>query len=240
MSENVRLIREKYQSVLQRIAQSAKSSGRKPEEIKLVVVSKAQSIEKVKTAVEAGIRIFGENYPEEAVKKIQAFGEQSGVEWHMIGHVQSRKAELVAKHFRLLHSLDSLQLARRLDRLCTREGVQLPVLLEFNLGGESSKSGWAADEEERWPEILAEITEVADLGNLQVRGLMAMPPLGKRAEDSRPYFQRLKKMQSFLIERVPQVGWQELSMGTSLDYEVAVESGATLVRVGTAIMGARD
>jgi pyridoxal phosphate enzyme (YggS family) len=158
----------------------------------------------------------------------------------MIGHVQSRKAQLVAGNFNFMHSLDSLKLARRLDRFCGEAGRRLPVLLEFNVGGEESKSGWEASDESRWPGLVEEAAQVLALPNLQVRGLMSMPPLGETAEFSRPFFQKVRRLREFLAGQFPQADFSELSMGTSSDYEVAVEEGATFVRVGTAIVGPRS
>ncbi len=158
----------------------------------------------------------------------------------MIGHVQSRKARLVADHFALLHSLDSLKLARRLDRFAAEGNRVLPVLLEFNVGGEESKAGWDAADESQWGAFLPEIAELLDLSHLRVAGLMTMPPLETNPDDSRRYFQRLRALRDSLASEFPQTDWSELSMGTSADYPVAVEEGATLVRVGTAIVGARQ
>jgi pyridoxal phosphate enzyme (YggS family) len=239
MPDAIAGIRERYQEVLERIASAAKSAGRDPSAVRLVVVTKAQSVEVTQAAIQAGAAILGENYPEEGVSKMQALGPQSGVEWHMIGHVQSRKARLVAEHFNLVHSLDSLKLAERLNRFAGELGRCVPVLVEFNVGGEGTKSGWDASDELRWEELLSPLVAVAALPNLGVHGLMVMPPIGNAAEDSRIYFQRTGRLQAFLNERLPQVHWAELSMGTSSDYEVAVQEGATLVRVGTAIVGPR-
>lgn len=157
----------------------------------------------------------------------------------MIGHVQSRKAQSVAANFNFMHSLDSLKLARRLDRFCADAGRVLPVLLEFNVGGEESKGGWEASDEARWAMLPGEVAEIFSLANLRVCGLMAMPPLGGDANASRPYFQKLRRLRDYLALQIPQAGLNELSMGTSSDYEVAVEEGATYVRVGAAIVGAR-
>ncbi len=214
--------------------------GRSPESVRLVVVTKAQSLKVTQAAIEAGAKILGENYPEEGVTKIQSLAKNSAVEWHMIGHVQSRKAELVAQYFNFMHSLDSLKLARRLDGFCQKAGRTLPVLLEFNVGGEGTKGGWPAWEEVRWPELVDNIASVLALKNLEVHGLMTMPPLGETPEFSQPFFQRLRNLQDFLRKQFPDSAWAELSMGTSADYEVAVQEGATLVRVGTAIVGARS
>lgn len=239
MNELASSIRERYLGTLDKISIAAKRSGRSPEAVKLVVVTKAQPLETARAAIEAGCRILGENYAEEGVMKIQSLSNFSAVEWHMIGHVQGRKAQLVAGNFNLMHSLDSLKLAKRLERFCAEAGRILPVLLEFNVGGEESKGGWEAVDESRWAELPGEISEIFSLPNLRVRGLMTMPPLGNAAEASRPYFTKLRRLQEFLKAQFPGADFSELSMGTSSDYEVAVEEGATFVRVGTAIVGAR-
>ena len=239
MSELVSSIRDNYHHTLDQIASAARKSGRAPEDVRLVVVTKFQPLEVVQAAIEAGVRILGENYPEEGVMKIQSLAGQSGVEWHMIGHVQSRKARLVADHFALLHALDSLKLAQRLDRFAAEANRTLPVLLEFNVGGETSKAGWAASDESQWDRLFPDMSSILELANLRVQGLMTMPPLGTDADESRRFFIRLRQLRDRLASRFPEADWRELSMGTSADYAVAVEEGATLVRVGTAIVGAR-
>jgi pyridoxal phosphate enzyme (YggS family) len=145
----------------------------------------------------------------------------------------------VADHFALLHSLDSLKLAQRLDRFAAERDRVLPVLLEFNVGGEESKSGWDASEEAHWDAWMPEIADLLNLPHVHVHGLMTMPPLGTNPEDARPFFRRLRRLRDHLATQFPDADWHELSMGTSADYIVAVEEGATLVRVGTAIVGAR-
>ncbi len=240
MNNLVKSIRERYLQTLDKIAIAARSVGRDPESIKLVVVTKAQPVEVVRAAIEAGARVLGENYPEEGVMKLQSLRQFSAVEWHMIGHVQSRKAQLVAGNFNFLHSMDSLKLARKLDRFCSEAKRILPVLLEFNVGEEESKSGWSVGNETLWPALLDDLSSVIALSNLKVCGLMAMPPLGETAEFSRAYFKKLKRLQEYLSLQLPQADFAELSMGTSSDYEVAVQEGATLVRVGTAIVGPRQ
>jgi len=239
VTKELHIIQENYLRTLDRIAAAAKASGRSPEMIRLVVISKAQSVEVIKIAIQAGIKLFGENYPEEAVEKMETLGFPVDLEWHMVGHVQSRKVDLVAKHFQLLHSLDSLKLARRLDRSCGQEGKKLPVLLEFNIGGEASKNGWLANQEKKWPDLLDELVNLRDMPNLSVKGLMCMPPPADLAEISRSYFIKTRKLQDFLRTQLPDLQWTELSMGTSADYDIAVEEGATLIRVGTAILGTR-
>ena len=240
MNELMKSIRERYLGTLDVIASAAKRSGRSAEAVRLVVVTKSQPVDVVRAAIEAGAVILGENYAEEGVTKIQSLRDFSAVEWHMIGHVQSRKAALIAQNFNFMHSLDSLKLAKKLDRFCGEFGRTLPVLLEFNVGGEASKGGWEASDEIRWAELSGELSEVFALPNLRVRGLMSMPPLGESAEFSRPYFQKIRRLQEHLVSQFRGVDLAELSMGTSSDYEVAVEEGATFVRVGTAIVGPRN
>ena len=240
MNDLVFSIRENYLKTLNQIADAAHKSKRNPNEVRLVVVTKSQPQEVVQAAIEAGVQILGENYPEEGVMKIQSLSGQSGVEWHMIGHVQSRKARLVADHFALLHSLDSLKLAQRLHRFAAERDHILPVLLEFNVGSEESKFGWNASEPSQWESFLPEIAALLDLPNLSVHGLMTMPPLGTEPEDSRRFFQHLRLLRDHLASQFPKTDWRELSMGTSADYNIAVEEGATLVRVGTAIVGVRS
>ncbi len=239
MADLPETIRERYLRVRETIATAAQRGGRSGDDVRLVVVTKLQPVEMVRAAIEAGVHILGENYAEEAAEKIAALGLQSGVEWHMIGHVQSRKAQLVAQYFDLVHSLDSMRLAQRLDKLAGEAGRTLPVLLEFNVSGEKSKHGWQADEQARWDDLLGDVQAAAALGHLKLRGLMTMPPLSTDPEAARVYFQKLRRLQDFLAKRVPQADWQELSMGTSADFAVAVEEGATLVRVGQAILGPR-
>ncbi|MFH1185546.1 MAG: YggS family pyridoxal phosphate-dependent enzyme [Chloroflexota bacterium] len=243
-SDLIASIRDRHTQVLEAIAAAARRAGRSPDAVRLVVVTKSQPYRVVEAAIDAGIHILGENYAEEAVRKIQALQEKPtappGVEWHMIGHVQGRKAKLVAPNFDLLHSLDSLRLAERLDRLAAEIGRELPVLLEFNVGGEAEKHGWTASEESAWPVLLDDVEAIAGCPNLKVRGLMTMPPLSSAPEDARIYFRRLRKLQDFLGARIPKAEWAELSMGTSADFAVAIEEGATLVRIGEAILGPRS
>jgi pyridoxal phosphate enzyme (YggS family) len=232
-------IRERYQHTLAQIAETAAGSAREPGAVRVVVVSKLQSPEVIRAAIAAGVSILGENYAEEAVEKIAALKE-TAVEWHMIGHVQSRKADLVATHFSMLHSLDSLKLAGRLDRFCGELQRRLPVLLEFNVSGEESKSGFPAWDEQRWPDLLTEVEKILAFSHLGVCGLMTMPPFYDDPERTRPYFQKLRRLQEFLVKRFPQADWSELSMGTSVDFLAAVQEGATFVRIGQAILGPRS
>jgi len=239
MTENlVSAIRIRLEDTQEKIIQAAQSAGRNPAGVHLVVVTKTHPVENVQAAIAAGAKYLGENYAEEAVAKITQIGRQQA-EWHMIGHVQSRKADLVAGYFDLMHSLDSLKLANRLSRFSAEAGRTLPVLLEVNVSGEDSKFGYPAWQAEQWPALGAEIAQIAALPSLRIGGLMTMPPFAEQAEASRPFFVRMRRLQEFLAKQFPGLSWEQLSMGTSLDFRVAVEEGATLVRVGTAIMGQR-
>ena len=231
-------IHGRYQYILKRIAGSAVRAGREPGSVRLVVVSKSQPLSVIRAAIAAGISTFGENYIEEAVEKIVAMRETT-IEWHMIGHVQSRKADLVAANFAMVHSLDSLKLARRLERFCFGLSRTLPVLLEFNVSGEQSKFGFPAWKEENCHGLESEIEQILVFPHLRVCGLMTMPPYFDDPERTRPYFRRLRHLQEFLAKRFPEENWKELSMGTSVDFEAAIQEGATFVRIGQAILGSR-
>jgi PLP dependent protein len=231
-------IRARAESVLAQIAEAARQANRSPEEIKLLTVTKTFAVADVQAAHAAGLTRFGENYAEEAVEKIHALG--AGLEWHMIGHVQSRKAALVAPHFALVHSLDSLKLARRLNDFALQAGRVLPVLLECNVSGEVSKYGWQVWDEAHMSAFYETVAEILAFSHLQVSGLMTMPPYTDDPHASRPYFARLRALSEALAGRFPQADWSELSMGTSADFVAAVHEGATIVRVGTAIMGTRE
>ena len=228
-----------YHRVLQQIEDAAASVGRNPQTIKLVVVTKGHPVQSVHLALEAGIRVFGENYAEEGVAKKLAGIGTPGIEWHMIGHVQSRKAGQVCQHFDWVHSLDSLKLAQRLDRFAAEYGRRIPVLLECNVSGEDSKFGWAAWDETRWEALLAAISQIASLPGLELRGLMTMAPFYDDPEPARPHFQRLRCLRDFFRQNLPEARWDELSMGMSGDFTAAIQEGATMVRIGTAILGPR-
>jgi pyridoxal phosphate enzyme (YggS family) len=231
-------IRERYQRILTQMTEAAAECKRDPGEVRLVVVSKSQPLEVVQAAVSAGVSTFGENYPEEAIEKITAL-KNTAISWHMIGHVQSRKAGLVAANFAMLHSLDSVKLARRLERACTESNRELPVLLEFNVSGEATKFGFPAWEEGDWSNLVQDIEQILAFPHLLVNGLMTMPPFFEDSERTRPYFCNLRRLQEFLAKRFPQSTWRELSMGTSVDFVTAIQEGATIVRIGEAILGPR-
>jgi PLP dependent protein len=237
---NLTWMKQNYDHVLGRIDRAASISGRNPEDIRLVVVTKAQPVQKITAAINAGARIFGENYAEQAVPKINQFEGQSGIEWHMIGHIQSRKASLVCQHFDLIHSLDGLKLAQRLDRCASEFQKVMPVLLEFNLSSEQSKYGWKIYDGNLRSELLEEIEHILALSHLRIQGLMTMPPLFEDPGLVRPYFAKLREIREELSKIFPETNWKELSMGTSADFEIAIQEGATLVRVGQAILGGRQ
>lgn len=233
-------IQENLNIIKQKIDQAAKSVGRNENEIKLIAVSKAQPFNVISAAYHLGIVVFGENYPEETLGKIYSAAEMSmNVKWHMIGHLQGRKAKIICENFDFMHSLDSLKIAHKLE-LCLQEDDKiLPVLLEFNVGGEESKYGWWAFYEKKWEDFASDIEQLITYRHLEIRGIMTMPPLMTDPEEVRPYFVKLHKLQDFLAKRFPQTNWSELSMGTSLDYEVAIQEGSTFVRIGSALLGPR-
>ena len=184
-------------------------------------------------AIAAGVTIIGENYLQETRQKLGQIG-RSGVEWHLIGPLQRNKVRYVFDLFSVVHSLDRLQLAEEINRRAQRLGRRLQVLLEVNVGGEASKSGWTATG------LREDIGRLANLPNLEVRGLMTVPPPTPRAGDARPFFRALRELRDRLAEKGYEgMSFQELSMGMTADYDVAIEEGATLVRVGTAIFGPR-
>jgi pyridoxal phosphate enzyme (YggS family) len=225
-------IADNLRTVTDRIASAARRSGRDPSSVKLVVVTKTVDIERVREAVIAGAAILGENRVQEAKEKIKELGRIAG--WHLIGRLQKNKAKYAVKLFDLVHSVDDLELAKELDKQAAKIGKKQDVLIEVSIAGEAAKAGVAL------PETTALVREAASLGNIAIRGLMTMPPYSENPEDSRPHFRRLRELAEALArEAIPGVSLKELSMGMSGDFEVAVEEGATLVRVGTAIFGTR-
>ena len=222
-------IRENLKRVRERIEGAARRVSRDPKEIKLVAVSKTVEAERIREAIEAGVTILGENYVQEAQKKIEQIGK--AVSWHLIGHLQSNKAKHAVNLFEAIHSLDSIPLAEELNRRAEKADRKIPVMIEVNLSGEPTKFG---TEEER---VFGIAKKVLDLGNLSLDGLMTMPPYFDDPEMNRPFFERLRVLKDKMAkEGIPM---KELSMGMSNDFEVAIEEGATYVRVGTAIFGAR-
>lgn len=215
------------------IAEAALRVGRAPEEITLVAVSKTMPVELVQMAYNLGVTDFGENRVQEALPKIAAFHPQD-LRWHMIGHLQSNKASKVVGSFYCVHSVDSLHLAQTLNRYALERGRQLPVLLQVNVSGEFSKEGMS-------PAQAQELTrQFAELPHIQVEGLMTIAPLVEDPEQVRPVFRELRILRDQLRVELPSCSWQHLSMGMTGDYSVAIEEGATIVRIGRAIFGERE
>ncbi len=230
-NQSVTKVTEHLAQVQQRLADAARAASRHPEQIHLLAVSKGQSLAKIRTAYQAGQRSFGENYLQEAIKKIDAIRE-TDIEWHFIGRLQSNKAAQVAAKFAWVHTVDRAKLAQRLNDHRPHYGSPLNVCLQVNLSGESQKGGIEAG-------AVAELAaHVAQLPRLKLRGLMTIPPATADPTNSRPYFEGLAQLQQELADTGLPV--DTLSMGMSADLEVAVAAGATMVRIGTALFGQRD
>ena len=233
-------IRDNLERVKERIHVAAQSVGREGEQVRLIVVTKGHPVQFAEAAVSAGAEDLGENYVEESLPKISLLSQGSQVHWHMIGHIQSRKAKPVSEHFDWVHTVDSLKLARRLNRFAGETGRRIPFLLECNVSGEETKFGWSAWNELEWEPLAQVILPVLEMENLIPRGLMTMAPFFDQPEKARPYFQRLRRLSEYLTGKFPQHDWDELSMGMSGDFEAGVQEGATMVRIGTAILGERQ
>jgi hypothetical protein len=222
--------------VQERIAAAAKKAGRDPNGIALMAVTKTMPPERIRAAYQAGLRLFGENRVQEFTEKSDFIADLHGAEWHLIGHLQSNKAAKAATLFDAVDSIDSLRLAEKLDAAAQKAGRTVRVLIEVNVGGESAKSGVAPVSSE-FEEMLR---AAPDLKSLQIRGLMTVPPFTASPEGARPYFSVLRRIRDEVANRkLPSVSMDELSMGMSHDFEIAIEEGSTCVRVGTAIFGAR-
>ena len=237
--EQVNQIKNNLEEIKNRIALAAEKAGRDDSEIKLIAVTKLMPLETIKAGIEAGLRDFGENYPEQAVEKINALTKDVEITWHMIGHIQSRKTSTVCTYFDWVHSVDRMKIARYLERYSREADCNMPVLIEVNLSGEESKFGWKAWDEDAWSELVPQFGKISEMANIEINGLMTMPPFFDDPELTRPYYRRLRRLQGFLKNKLPDVCWESLSIGTSFDYEVAIEEGATMVRLGTSIFGPR-
>lgn len=231
-------VQEQMNEVQERVEAAARRSSRDIDAIRIVGVTKTHPYNVVRAAHKAGLRLIGENRVEEALPKKAASQDLADLEWHMIGHIQSRKSKSVVDIFDAVHSVDRIKIADRLNRDAESAGLRLPILLECNVSGEASKWGWQLTEKESWPEIVDEFTRIQKLENLEVRGLMTMAPMVADPERVRPIFEKLRLLRDYLQNAVPG-DWAELSMGMTEDYTVAVEEGATLLRIGRAIFGPR-
>ncbi len=228
IGQNLQLIRE-------RMAIAASSCGRSTDEILLLAISKNFAIEAISRAAEAGLHHFGENRVQEAEAKILHFREMLNLEWHLVGHLQTNKAKPAAELFNVIHSLDSARLAAKLNQACGELGKSLSVLLQVDLGKEETKFGADASQ-------IREIVEaVSQLENIRLDGLMTIPPFFEKPDQSRPFFSELREMRDALeFEQPGCLGKKHLSMGMSHDFEAAIQEGATIVRIGTAIFGSRQ
>lgn len=226
-------IGDRVSFVLDRIRSAEQASGRPKGSVRLVAATKAVSSERIREGIAAGLTFAGENRLQEALPKIEAL-QGEPIKWHFIGQLQRRKARSVIGIFELIHSVDSLDLAQEIDRRAEAAGLRQEILLEVNIGGEGSKAGFQPDELDRL------LSRFGTLMHVAVKGLMTIPPPVDVAEQARPYFRALRELARRLaLQAIPRISMDELSMGMSNDYQVAIEEGATLVRVGTAIFGAR-
>lgn len=226
-------IADQLSYLFSKIRAAAIAAGRKPESVRLVAVSKTRNSAEVSDAFRYGQRIFGENYVQELILKASQISEP--VEWHFIGHLQSNKVKQIAGVVSLIHSVDRFSLAEEISRQWGKLGKVCDLLVQVNISGEASKSGTTRED------TLHLVRAISLLPNLQIRGLMTMPPFFDDPEGARPYFRELKHLAGLIaVEGIPGVEMKELSMGMSGDFETAVQEGATLVRIGTALFGERE
>lgn len=226
-------IKDRLAFVFDEIRRATHESGRDEHAVRLVAATKAVPVDRIREAIAGGVQIIGENRLQEALTKMEAL-RQERIAWHFIGQLQRRKVRSVVAAFELIHSVDSVELAMEIDRRAAAAGLRQEILIEVNLGAEESKAGFLADQaEEALPRLAA-------LNHVAIRGLMAIPPPAHDAEQSRPHFRRLRELAARLTRQaIPGLSLTELSMGMSNDYVVAIQEGATLIRLGTAIFGGR-
>jgi len=225
-------VRERIEQVRRRIAEAAGRSGRDPNDVQLVAVTKSVAVYQIREALDAGLKVFGENRIQEAKGKVALLSSPS-IQWHLVGHLQTNKSKLAVELFELIHSLDSVKLAASMDRHGAALRKQVRALIEVNLEGESDKSGLHESE------LLPLLQACRAYAHLTIEGLMAIPPFHRNPQDVRPYFRRLRLLRDRAADTHPDFRLRHLSMGMSNDFEVAIEEGATLVRIGTAIFGNR-
>ena len=227
-------IKENIEAIEARIAKTAKDCGRTPEDVTLIGVSKRKPVALIEAAIASGHRDFGENYIQEAMEKIDAIGRDKAC-WHFIGHLQSNKAKFAVKYFDLIHTVDKVKLAKEISKQAAKIDKTQNILIQINIAEEETKSGAQATE------VKDLVRQVSNLPNIKIKGLMCMPPFFDDPELARPYFCQVKQLQREIAALdFTGVGMEHLSMGMSNDFTVAVEEGATLVRVGTAIFGGRE
>ncbi len=236
-------IADRLQFTNGRIEDSCKKASRLAGHVNLIVVTKGHPASQISVVIQAGAKHIGENYPEDTTKKWAELDPEQvkSVSWHMIGHLQSRKVPLIMRGFDYFHALDSVRLARKISNRSVLEARSpLPVLIQYNVSGEEDKFGFPAWDEKNWPGLLSDFNELSDLNGIRIMGLMTMPPYTETPGKNRVYFDRLRRLREYLASQFPTLDLHELSMGTSQDYEDAVLEGATLLRVGTEIMGLRS
>ena len=235
-------ITERYSMVQEKIRAACIKADRKEDDVKLLVVTKGFGADKIIQAVDAGAVDLGENYPEETIRKINEIKNirpDINPTWHMIGHLQSRKIKLMNPNFSMIHSVDSLELAEKLDRYYQEIGNSIDVLAEINVAGEDSKYGFDVSDEHKRNKFLGDFERFISFTQLRWIGLMTMPPYATREGQNKESYNVCREMQSRIKETYRLATFEQLSMGTSADYENAIECGATMVRVGEAIMGER-
>lgn len=226
-------LRERIAQIQERIDSACRRAGRRADEVKLIAVSKTFTAERIREAYHAGLREFGENRVQEAAGKIPELSDLE-ITWHLIGHLQTNKTRQARELFQWIQSIDSIRLAEKLDSAPSARDEPLPVLVQVNLGHEETKSGLSEDE------LPGFLEQVGRLRTLEVRGLMLIPPYFEDPQSARPFFRRLRELGDQINARLlPGVSVRELSMGMSHDFELAIEEGATMIRVGTAIFGGR-
>lgn len=238
INEQNKNIRNNIEVVLEKIQNSAKAAGRDPAQIALIAVTKQKPADVVKTLVELGITRIGESYLKEASFKIDLLKEFQ-IEWHMIGSIQQGKEKEIARKFAEVHSVESIKTAISLDKYANIYERILPIYLEFNVSGEETKHGWNAWNESLWKALLPDLDEVLNLSYIRVKGLMTMAPYSIDPQNARPYFSRLRRLRDYLSKEFPNSNLEELSMGMSGDFETAIEEGATILRIGSALVGPR-
>jgi pyridoxal phosphate enzyme (YggS family) len=222
-----------YRKIIERIAVAAAKVGRDAREIRLLAASKSQPVASIRAALASGVALVGENYVQETKEKKNQLAE-ANVEWHMIGHLQRNKAKLAVELFDVVESLDNLALAQELDKAAAKRSKIMRALIEVNLAGEESKTGIAKGE------VAGLLEKISGLAHVSVQGLMTVPPFRENLEEVRPYFRELRELRDSLNSlNLPNVRLNELSMGMTHDFTVAIEEGATIVRVGTALFGPR-
>ncbi len=228
-------IKENLEKIKKMIADTAVACGRKSEEVMLIAVTKKKNAETVMEAIQSGADQFGENYIQEAVSKINSIGRKENACWHFIGHLQSNKAVIAVKYFEYIHTVDSLKLAKEIDRQAKAIHKIQKILLQINISNEKTKSGAEAEK------AVELVRQICEFENISIQGLMCMPPYFDDPEQARGFFKSLVRIRDdIMTQQFPNVSMHHLSMGMSNDFRVAIEEGSTMVRIGTSIFGERN